>query len=89
MRKKCNLPDVVVIYVSLKVFVDQSEHKEGRWVQPSRDVRERLEWQRMEEASDKLCASQTTCAENWEAIVGVRKDMLGGICDLRLGKLFV
>ena len=89
MRKKCDSPDVVVIYVSLKVFVDQSEHKERRWVQPSGDIRERLEWQRMEEAADKLFASQTTCAEDWGAIVGVRKDMLGGIYDLGLGKVFV
>ncbi len=89
MCKKCDLPDVVVIYVSLKVFVNQSEHKERRWVQPSRDVCERLERQRMEEASDKFCASQTTGAEDWETIVCVRKDMLGGICDLRLRKVFV
>ena len=52
MRKECRLPDVVVVYVSLKVFINESECKKRRRVEPGRDVGERLARERMEEAPD-------------------------------------
>ena len=54
MHKESGFPGAVIIYVSLKVLVDQSECKERKRVQPSRDVCERLERERMEEAPDEF-----------------------------------
>lgn len=54
MRKECGVPDAVTVYDSLEVFIDQSECKERRRVQPSGDVCERLARERMEEAPDEF-----------------------------------